>query len=43
MTELYLTCKMCIVYVDATKIWDSPYPGQIRLTAGQPKFAGDLL
>ena len=33
---------MYIVYVDATRIWDSPYPGQIRLTGGKYSNQGSL-
>ena len=42
MTELYLTCEMYIVYVDITRIWDSPYHGQIRLTGGKYSNQGLL-
>ena len=42
MTELYLTCEMYIVYVDTTRIWDSPYSGQIRLTGSEYSNQGLL-
>ena len=33
---------MYIVCVDTTRIWDSPYPGQIRLTGGKYSNQGLL-
>ena len=33
---------MYIVYVDTTRIWDSPCPGQIRLTGGKYSNRGLL-